>query len=221
LLVLIPLTGCKKDSGDAAGALRQLAEPQNGDTVAIFETDHGTFKAVLFSEFAPLAVDNFVTLANSGYYDGLIFHRVVAEFVIQTGDPTGVGNGGSSASGNPFKNEYAQELHHYTGALGMANSGTDLNQSQFYAVQGAAVSDAVLDQMRTLDYSEDVIAAYKETGGVPSLDYRYTVFGQVYEGLDVVAKINAVETDENDRPLKEVVLKKVTIETYQQEITPD
>lgn len=218
LLALALFSGCKGKTPSSDEFGMQLSGPKEGDTVAVFVTDAGTFKAVLFPEQAPLAVDNFVTLANQGYYDGLIFHRVVADFVIQTGDPTGTGSGGSSASGSYFKNEYSPLMHHYTGALGMANSGENTNSSQFYVVNGPTVSDNLINQMQIKGaeggYDDTVIEAYKSVGGVPTLDYKYTVFGQVYEGLDVVAKINGVKTDDSDRPLDDVKLLSVVIETY-------
>lgn len=217
LLMTTLLAGCNK-TPTAEEFGMQLASPKEGDTIAVFVTDHGTFKAILFAEQAPLAVDNFIKLAEDGYYNGLIFHRVVADFVIQTGDPTGTGSGGTSASGSYFKNEYSPLLHHYTGALGMANSGTDTNGSQFYVVDGPAVSENLIHQMELKGakggYDETVIEGYKSVGGVPTLDYKYTVFGQVYEGLDVVDKINNVKTDDSDRPLDDVILRSVLIETY-------
>lgn len=218
LLALTLFAGCKGKTPTPEEFGMQLAGPKDGDTIAVFVTDHGTFKAVLFPEQAPLAVQNFIELAEQGYYDGLIFHRVVADFVIQTGDPTGTGSGGSSASGNTFKNEYSDVLHHYSGALGMANSGTDLNMSQFYVVNGPEVSENLLHQMELKGteggYSETVIEGYKSVGGTPQLDYKYTVFGQVYEGMDVVEAINGVKTDSSDRPVKDVELIKVVIEIY-------
>ena len=200
-----------------ATELPQLAGPQEGDTIAVFETDKGAFKAVLYEEYAPLAVENFVALAKSDYYKDLLFHRVVDNFVVQTGDPTGTGKGGESASGSAFKNEVCPELHHFTGALGMANAAADLNMSQFYVVCENTVSSDALTAMESLSadgYPAEVVEAYKKLGGQPSLDYRYTVFGQVYEGLDVIEKIASVKVDEDSRPLKDVKLLSVTIETY-------
>lgn len=213
MLATVLLAGCKKTPSTEDLGM-QLAGPKEGDTIAVFVTDQGTFKAVLFGDLAPLAVENFVALVEQGYYDGIIFHRVVPDFVIQSGDPTGTGSGGMSASGTYFANEYSDLLHHYTGALGMANAGTDQNASQFYIVNGPVVSDNLISQMETKGYSETVIQAYKTVGGLPTLDYRYTVFGQVYEGLDVVAAINGVKTDDSDRPVNDVKLVTVYIEIY-------
>lgn len=213
ILAATLFVGCKKPV-DPELLGRQLGGPQVGDTIVIFETSMGTFKAVLFAEEAPLAVANFIELAQSEYYNDLIFHRVISEFVIQSGDPTGTGSGGESASGSAFKNEYSDGLHHYAGALGMANSGTDTNMSQFYVVQGAPVSENLLKQMETLEWDSSVIENYRRLGGTPTLDNRYTVFGQVYEGMDVVIAIGGVKTDSSDRPKQDVQLISVTIETY-------
>ena len=237
LLCIALLGGCKKPAENSGTAdpgndtpqaetpvdppaetdLPQLAGPQTGDTIAVFETDKGTFKAVLYEKYAPLAVENFIALAKSDYYKDLLFHRVVDNFVVQTGDPTGTGKGGESASGSAFKNEVCPELHHFTGALGMANAAADLNMSQFYIVCENAVSADTVTAMEGLaddGYPAEVVEAYKKLGGQPSLDYRYTVFGQVYEGLDVIEKIAAVKVDADNRPVKDVKLISVTIDVY-------
>ncbi len=218
LLCLLAVTlfgACKSGTQKTSDIVPQLAGPKEGDTIAIFDTSYGTFKAVLFPQYAPKTVENFVALAKQGYYDGLLFHRIVANFVIQTGDPTGVGNGGESATGNFVKDEFTDDLHHYGGALGMANAGPDKNTSQFYVANNTTVEKNTLEKMTTLGYSAAVIEGYKSFGGVPALDFRYTVFGQVYEGMDVVNKINAVEVDKDDRPVKDIVVNSVTVEIYQ------
>ncbi len=197
--------------------LPQLSPPKVGDTIAVFETDKGTFRAVLYPDYAPLAVENFKALVANEYYKDLLFHRVVDNFVVQTGDPTGTGTGGTSASGSPFKNEVCPELHHFTGALGMANAVADMNTSQFYVVCQNTVSKDTVAAMEALaddGYPAEVVAAYQDKGGQPGLDYRYTVFGQVYEGLDVIEKIATVKVDEDDRPVQDVKLLSVTIEAY-------
>ncbi len=214
LMAVILCSGCNKPTKNEGDALLQYRSPEKGDVIAVFETSQGTFKALLYRDQAPLAVDNFVQLADSGYYDGCEFHRVIADFVIQTGDPTGTGSGGESASGTPFRNEYSEKLHHFRGALGMANAATDQNKSQFYVVQGATVTKELLDQMAQLGYDQAVIDAYTKNGGTPTLDFRYTVFGQVYEGLDIVETISKVKT-KDDRPVKAVTLISVVIETFE------
>ena len=192
----------------------QLRTPQLGDTIAEIETSRGVIKMVLYEEQAPLACQNFIALAEKGYYNGVTFHRVVKDFVAQTGDPTGTGRGGESSFGDPFANEYSQKLHHYVGAVGMANPEADENTSQFYFVTGASVSTETIEKMRELGYSDEVLAGYQTYGGQPGLDFKYTVFGQVYEGLDVLGEINGVKTDGSDRPKKDITINSVTISVY-------
>lgn len=154
-------------------------------TVAIIQTNMGTIEIELFADKTPKTVENFVGLANKGYYNGVIFHRVIDNFMIQGGDPTGTGRGGQSLWGGKFEDEFVPELkHNGAGILSMANAGPNTNGSQFFIT-------------------------LKET---PWLDGRHTVFGKVIKGMDVVQAIGKVPTNRQDRPLKDVVMEKVTIE---------
>ena len=190
----------------------QFAAPQSGDTVATIKTSKGDIKVVLYPKYAPLAVENFTTHAENGYYDGASFHRVVADFVIQTGDPEG--DGGNSIWELPFNDEFSDKLHHYTGALAMANSGSNTNRSQFFIVTSMPknITDEIVSLMEEAGWREDVIETYKQAGGAPNLDYRYTVFGQVYEGLEVAFAINGVKTDENERPKDDIIIESIEVE---------
>ena len=191
----------------------QLDKPLTGETVAIMHTNHGDISIRLFAEKAPKTVENFVTHAKDGYYNGLIFHRVINDFMIQGGDPTGTGCGGESIWGRPFKDEFDKELHNLRGALSMANAGPGTNGSQFFIVQAKAVHPQLLGQMKGLrDYfPETVEAAYAEVGGTPHLDYKHSVFGQVFEGMDVVDEIAAVATNAQDKPLEPVTIESIDI----------
>lgn len=113
----------------------QLEKPKVGDTVAIMETSEGTIKIRFFPEAAPKAVENFVTHAKDGYYNGLTFHRVIKDFMIQGGDPLGNGTGGESIYGKSFEDEFSNKLFNIRGSLSMANSGPDTNGSQFFINQ--------------------------------------------------------------------------------------
>ena len=155
--------------------------------VAIMNTDQGEIDFVLFDEQAPKAVENFVTHAKEGYYDGLTFHRVIDDFMIQTGDPTGTGSGGESIWGEPFEDEFSLELYNFRGAVSMANSGSNTNGSQFFIVQADTV-DSELQGWPTLAEEK-----YYEVGGTPWLDQVHTVFGQVISGMDVVDAIADLE----------------------------
>ena len=193
----------------------QLDKPAAGEQIAVMKTNKGDIRIRLFPEFAPKSVENFVTHAKEGYYDGLIFHRVINDFMIQGGDPTGTGMGGESIWGDTFEDEFAPELHNLRGALSMANAGPGTNGSQFFIVQAKSVSDDLLDQMRTAD--EDVfptacIENYENIGGTPWLDYHHSVFGQVFEGMDVVDDIAAVKVDFfANKPLEDVVIETIEI----------
>ena len=180
------------------------------------KTSLGDITIKLFPEEAPLAVENFLTHAKEGYYDGIIFHRVINGFMIQGGDPEGNGTGGQSIwagkddsidAGNGFKNEVSAFLYNIRGALAMANAGADTNGSQFFINQNPADASGQLSSGKT---PGKIIEAYKN-GGNPSLDGGYTVFGQVIEGMDVVDKIASVETDSNDKPTTDVTINSIEI----------
>jgi cyclophilin family peptidyl-prolyl cis-trans isomerase len=150
--------------------------------VAVLETSLGTIKFKLYDKKAPITTANFIGLAESGFYDGLIFHRVIDNFVIQTGDPTGTGMGGSAET---IPLEIGEGLTHTDGAVGMARS-SDPNSasSQFYICDGPQ----------------------------HGLDGNYAVFGQVIEGMDVVRAIASVPVDSAKKPLENVVMTRVYIE---------
>lgn len=213
-------------------AMPQLDPIQSGDQVATITTSKGDVVIKLCPEQAPKAVENFVTLAEEGYYDGLTFHRVINNFMIQGGDPNGDGTGGESCWGGTFEDEFNAQMYHFRGALAMANSGADTNGSQFYIVQNPVIQEGYfdyVDQVATeygsdtllynsqtgkifrTNYDEAVRASYEELGGTPELDYGYTIFGQVMEGMDIVDAIAQVETDENDKPLEDVIIESITI----------
>ncbi len=144
------------------------------------ETTMGDICADLYETEAPKTVENFVKLAKEGFYDGIIFHRVIPDFMLQTGDPTGTGRGGP---GYTFKDEFSPSLKHdKAGVLSMANSGPNTNGSQFFITQVPT----------------------------PWLDRKHSVFGQVTEGIEVVNKIAGAPRDHNDKPIKEVKMVRVT-----------
>jgi cyclophilin family peptidyl-prolyl cis-trans isomerase len=151
-------------------------------TYAHFETSMGKFTVELFEEQVPKTVENFVKLAESNFYNGGIFHRVIDGFMIQGGDPTGTGRGGP---GYQFADEFHPQLKHNSeGILSMANAGPNTNGSQFFITLAPT----------------------------PHLDRRHSVFGKVAEGMDVVKKIGKAPTRAGDRPMTDVVMNKVIIE---------
>ena len=128
--------------------MNQLDKPQKGDTVAVMRTSMGDISIRLFGKEVPRTVENFVTHAKEGYYDGLTFHRVINDFMIQGGDPTGTGCGGESIFGAAFEDEFHPALHNLRGALSMANAGPNTNGSQFFIVQAKDAPLQLLTQMR-------------------------------------------------------------------------
>jgi len=190
----------------------QLSAPEKDETIAIMKTNMGDIKIKFFYDVAPKAVENFIKHAQDKYYDGLTFHRVIKDFMIQGGDPTGSGAGGESIWNKPFEDEFSDKVHNYRGALSMANSGPDTNGSQFFIVQLSKVDANSIQYMEENNFSEEVIEQYKKIGGTPWLDNRHTVFGQVFEGMDVVDKIVGVQV-RNDRPMEDVLINSIEITT--------
>lgn len=266
------LTGCGKkyemeskkpaEIQNFEGNIRDVA-PKSGDLIATFEIeDHGTIKAVLFPEVAPVGVENFRKLCDSGYYKGLKIHRVMKNFMLQGGSANGNGTGGEAmVNGGKFSIETAQNARHFYGALSYANAGAENNTTQFFIINNKTsqdisafdekiaqreidnaidylnenagkasqdeidrfLSDVQYDQ-NTLDFlkyaSDDVKARYKEKGGYPYLDGNYTVFGQVYEGFDVLDELSAAEVEyngsgEKSKPVKDIIIKNVTVSTFE------
>ncbi|MFZ6032777.1 MAG: peptidylprolyl isomerase [Melioribacter sp.] len=168
---------------DRADSLMTLNN--NEKLYAILDTDFGTVEVELFPHAAPKTVRNFIKLSEEGYYNGVIFHRVIEGFMIQTGDSTGTGMGGRSIYGGAFEDEFSADLRHDSpGTVSMANSGPNTNKSQFFIT----------------------------VAPTPWLDLKHTVFGKVRQGQDVVDKISQAPTDENDRPVIPVSIKKITVE---------
>jgi peptidyl-prolyl cis-trans isomerase B (cyclophilin B) len=190
----------------------QLSTEVSDDEKLIeMETSMGNIKIKLFPEYAPKAVENFVKHSEEGYYDGLIFHRVIKDFMIQGGDPSGNGTGGESIYGKPFEDEFSKNLYNLRGALSMANSGANTNGSQFFIVQSSSLDSAMKEQMEEAGYPKEIIEAYNKNGGTPWLDNRHTVFGQVVDGMDIVDKIANTPVGAQDKPEKEVIIKEINV----------
>lgn len=181
--------------------------------IATIKTNHGDMRVKLFPDHAPKTVANFIALSKDGYYDGVIFHRIIKDFMIQGGDPTGTGMGGESIYGESFEDEFSEELYNVRGALSMANAGPNTNGSQFFIVQNQHLPYSKKEIARG-GWPEPIAEIYAEQGGTPHLDRRHTVFGQLadeasYEVLDAIA---GVETGAMDKPVKDVVIETIEIE---------
>ena len=181
--------------------------------IATIKTNHGDMRFKLFPEHAPKTVANFIALSKDGYYDGVIFHRIIKDFMIQGGDPTGTGMGGESIYGESFEDEFSEELYNVRGALSMANAGPNTNGSQFFIVQNQHLPYSKKEIARG-GWPEPIAEIYAEQGGTPHLDRRHTVFGQLadeasYKVLDAIA---GVETGAMDKPVDDVVIETIEIE---------
>lgn len=224
---LAMLTGCSlfTTSGKPQAVSRpavesaelQYTHPAAGDTIAVFDTSAGTFRAVLFPAQAPQACDNFIGLVQSGYYNGLTITRVEKDFLIEAGQGAD-GTATTIWNGNRYPAEVTDTLHHYSGALCAAPDASGQMASVFYVVDtrpgGESVTQELVDQMNASSYRAEVISAYQTAGGAPFLDYTDTVFGQVYEGMDVVDAIGQTAVDENQRPTENITINSVTITTF-------
>ena len=193
-LIVLTFAACRKqfqsvplDAGYKKGIpLDKLIELKGKESlVATVETSLGAFQIELYPREAPKAVTNFIGLALQGYYNGLIFHRVIKDFMIQTGDSTGTGMGGRSIYGKEFEDEFSYSLRHDSpGVVSMVNKGPATNLSQFFVT----------------------------TAATPWLDGKHTIFGKVIDGMETIYGIGRVKTDESGKPLDKVVLQKVAVE---------
>ena len=187
LMLTLGIWACKGQENDQVKPQETQTKKESKEmTVAVIKTNMGTIEIELFADQTPKTVENFVGHADSGYYNGIIFHRVIENFMIQGGDPTGTGRGGESIWGKPFADEIVPSLtFDEPGILAMANAGPNTNGSQFF-ITVAATS---------------------------WLDGHHTIFGKVIGGMDVVYAISKVATSKpGDKPLKDVVMESVTIE---------
>ncbi len=200
-LTALSFGGCEKKGKRAEGPIEDhfsIEKDYEGENpVAKIEVSgYGNIYIELYPDVAPNTVNNFISLANSGFYDGVVFHRVIENFMIQTGDPEGTGMGGpgytipGEFSDNGFKNELA----HKRGVISMARMGMDYNGVKAYDSAGS-----------------QFFIVHKDS---PSLNRQYAAFGQVISGMDVVDAIAESETDSNDRPVKDIVMEKVLVETF-------
>ncbi len=190
------------------------------ETLVQIQTTYGDMVVKLYDE-TPQHKENFLKLSEEGYYDSLLFHRVIEGFMIQGGDPDSrrARRGQRLGSGGPgyqIPAEISAQFIHKKGALSAARTGDAVNPekkssgSQFYIVQGQPTPPTQLqmfERRKGIEYTEEQKQLYEEIGGTPFLDMEYTVFGEVIEGVEVIDKIAGVETDGGDRPTEDVVMK--------------
>ncbi|MFW6327972.1 MAG: peptidylprolyl isomerase [Bacteroidota bacterium] len=193
----------------------------------IIETTNGTMEGILYED-TPMHTENFIDLAKKGHYDGLLFHRVIKDFMIQAGDPDSKNAAkgkmlGSGDVGYTIPPEFNPEYIHKKGALAAArqpdniNPGKESSGSQFYIVQGTPLTDehfkAFEEKELRMPFSEEHKKIYKSKGGAPHLDFNYTVFGEITKGFDVIDEIAKVETDPRNRPVEDIKI--ITIKIKQ------
>ncbi|MDO4731876.1 MAG: peptidylprolyl isomerase [Clostridia bacterium] len=254
MMLVLCFSSCSsgKEEANQGKVGMQLELPKAGEEIAVMSTSKGDIKIRFFPEQAPKAVENFKELSKSGYYNGVTFHRVIKDFMIQGGDPTATGAGGESIWGKAFEDEFSPSLLNITGSLSMANSGKNTNGSQFFInyspkenfqgwdyyeeywnkykqyydkyyntqkQQFEASYGTAVDMTKVTD---EVKALYEENGGNPSLDGYYssinkghTVFGQVFEGLEVVKEIDYTKTNSSDKPVEDIIINKIDIIAYE------
>ena len=200
----------KQQQGEKIMYPQLSKEVASNEALVIMNTSMGAIKIKLFPELAPKTVENFLTHAENGYYDGIIFHRIIEEFMIQGGDPTGTGMGGESIYGETFEDEFTMNLFNLRGALSMANAGPNTNGSQFFIVQ-ATQPPASVEQLKSGGWPDEIAEAYVEMGGTPHLDQKHTVFGQVIEGMDVVDQMAQVEKGAADKPVEDITIDSIEI----------
>lgn len=198
-----------------SAAEKQMQMPEEGEQIAIMHVkNYGDIHMKFFPEVAPKAVENFVKHSKDGYYNGLTFHRVINEFMIQGGDPKGNGTGGESIWGSGFGTELDYSLVPYRGSLCMAMSSMPNSiGSQFFITQ-ANYNEMMGQTLQMYGYPEGLLEQYKNYGGYLSLYLQYTVFGQVYQGMEIVDKIAGVETNSSDKPDQDVIIESIEITTY-------
>ena len=199
LVLMLSLTSCQTDEFTHAEII----------------TDFGTMEVILYNS-TPKHRDNFIKLANEGFYEDLLFHRIVNGFMIQGGDPDSRGAEPSKALGRGgpgYQIDAEIGAPHFRGALAAARDGNPLKKSsgsQFYVVQGRPVTDDALNQMegqKNIKYSPEQREVYKTEGGSPFLDSDYTVFGEVVKGIEIIDKIAEVEVGPSNRPVQDVTMK--------------
>ena len=209
IIAVIGFAACKDETEDTVsptiGDYSHLLSNKENPVATIKMNDGSVMMIELFYDSAPNTVKNFISLANKGFYDGLTFHRVIPGFVIQGGDPEGNGTGGPGYNifGEFSNNGFENDKKHLRGYVSMARRGNPYNPASAYNTAGSQFFICVADQ--------------------PKLDYDYAVFGYCFYGMDVVDSIVSVERNGNDKPLKDVVIKTITVETngvvYEEPVT--
>lgn len=205
--------------------LIQLEAPEEGQMMAVIDTTEGVIKAVLYPEYAPNTVENFVTRANEGFYDGKAVYAIINESLFMTGSYNEEGTQGFTNDGAPIPNEHSVDLWTFKGALCAYSGQTGFGDSRFYIVDEFPVTDEEFEELRSKKNKdgnqivpEELLQAYETKKGILHLAGVHTVFGQTIEGFDVVEKICGSEYDpETMRPVNDIKINSVKITEYKSE----
>lgn len=225
LSILLTMTGCQGVETedpilDADIEFIQFEKPKEGDKIATIDTTYGKITVVVYPEEAPKAVENFLTLAQQGYYDGTHVFSLISDpnggFLAGTSDKKGK-NGTSIYDGKDFDYELSPSLWSYAGALGSISTKDKKASSRFFIVSDAKVPQEMLDQMEEAGYPQKVIDKFAEVGGAPIYSRLYTIFGQVIEGMDVVDKIVAADKTDKNVPVEDILINTITVSEYHEE----
>lgn len=193
----------------------QLSYPKENEKIAVVTTTQGVIKMKLFENHAPKACENFITLAREGYYNDsfVFFIEPDVAFMAGTKDREGKNATTIFEENKPFDNEYTDALWHFSGAVSSMSIEKNKSDSRFFITANATVPDETLETMTRVGYPQKLVDKYKEQGGIPGLDKNYTIFAQVYEGMDVVSKIMSSTTDQDGVPTPDVKI--ITVEISQ------
>lgn len=229
LLIGILFSGCSMGKGyepidEAQIVFYQLEPMKQGEDIALVETSMGNFKMRFFPSEAPKAVENFITLAEDGFYDGqeiFIIQKDVdsqgnpVDLAFAAGSETSDGMGGKTIYNNKLiENEISYNLWHFPGAVSAMSHKRGKVNSIFCINGDLEVEQNIIDQMKSAQYPKKVIDKFKELGGIPAYSLTYPIFAQVYEGLDVINGILKQPVDQNRKPVESIKIKKVTISQY-------
>lgn len=204
------------NTGDIS--LEQVQLPQVGEGILVVNTNKGTFKIRLFEDIAPRTVGAIKELVSNGFYDGLLFSRIEEDFLIQVGIPEEKLEEEQMVSNEYFR-EFHEDYRHFNGAIALAHDGIEgvVFTSSFYIIANDEIEEDYFQAMKDLDdlYSEEILDAYDKLGGIPRLDMQFSVFGQVFYGMDVVMEINSIPVDEmtNDST-EEVLIESIVLDTF-------
>lgn len=218
ILLIIILTGCSVKKFDPANIkLVQFEMPTQGQDMATITTNLGTFKMILYHEYAPKAVENFKALVNEDYYNGQSIYEL-QPYAFATGSPSLDGKEWKTISGKQYKSEYSNNLWHFLGAVSVISDKEDKGDSRFVVNGSIEINDDVIKKMEKAQYPPQVIENYKKIGGAPYFDVRLAIFGQVISGYEIIEKIFLQPISQDSlRPKDDIIIEKIELGSYNEQ----